>query len=79
MARTDRLLRKFLRYRYLVTMTGGDSFLGVLTDIDLQHLIIADAAQVDARGGHLRVDGQLWLPRSQVRYMQLLPLTEGAP
>lgn len=72
MARPDRLIRSALRTRYLITMTNDEAFDGVLFDADDMHLVLADASQLSRNGDRLQVDGHLWLPRFNVKYMQAL-------
>lgn len=70
MARADRLIRSHFRERYLVTLQDGTAFDGLLLDADATTIVLADAQQVAANGDRLQVDGQIWLPRSGVAYMQ---------
>lgn len=65
----DRLVRKSLRTRFVVTMRGGSSFEGLLLEVDDRTLILADAYAVDAQS-RTKVDGALYLPRGEVAYMQ---------
>jgi small nuclear ribonucleoprotein (snRNP)-like protein len=69
MARRDRLVRQALRERFIVTLRSGESFDGVLMDIDEKTLRMLDATALDGRNRAL-VDGQLYLPRDQVVYLQ---------
>jgi small nuclear ribonucleoprotein (snRNP)-like protein len=70
MRRPDRLLRDSIRSRYLVTLESDEAFDGVLIDADDMHVVLADAESVAPNGDRLKVDGQLWLPRLSIRYMQ---------
>lgn len=65
----DRLIRQALRERFVVTMSGGESFEGVLFEVDDTTLHLVDAYALD---GHTRVsvDGGLFLPRARVSYLQ---------
>jgi small nuclear ribonucleoprotein (snRNP)-like protein len=72
MSRSDRLLRRNIRKRYLVTTTTEETFSGVLVDHDEQHLVLADAKQVAISGEQLEITGQLWLPRPAIKYMQTI-------
>lgn len=67
--RRDRIVRVHLRDRFLVTLTSGDAVEGILIDADDKTLILADALHVDARS-RVSVDGQVFIPRAQVAYMQ---------
>lgn len=68
--RSDRLVKRHLRTRYLVTMASGETFEGVLIDADDQHLVLADAFLILSASERQTVDGHLWLPRPSVQYMQ---------
>lgn len=70
MPRADRLVRSHLRERYLVTLHDGTAFDGLLMDADATTIVLVDAQQVAPNGDRLQVDGQIWLPRSGVAYMQ---------
>lgn len=70
MPRADRLVRSHLRERYLVTLNDGTAFDGLLMDADATTIVLVDAQQVAPNGDRLQVDGQIWLPRSGVAYMQ---------
>lgn len=70
--RPDRLIRGMLRTRYIVTLSTEETFEGVLIDADDRHLVLADVVTLAANGDRLAVDGNLWLPRSGVKYMQTL-------
>jgi hypothetical protein len=72
MARPDRLIRSMLRTRYVATLNTEETFEGVLIDADDRHLVLADAVAIAANGDRVSVDGQLWLPRPAVKYMQHL-------
>lgn len=69
MNRRDRLVRQSLRERFIVTLTGGESFSGLLFDIDEKTLHLVDAKALDGKSS-VPVDGALFLPRDRVAYMQ---------
>ena len=69
MARTDRLIRRFLRERFIVTMTDGSTFDGLLLEVDDNTLLLVDAFALDGQT-RVSVDGDLYLPRFDVAYMQ---------
>jgi hypothetical protein len=69
MARRDQLLRRHLRERFVVTMSGGASFEGVLLEADDKTLQLVDARALDGEQ-RLVVDGAVFLPRDGVAYMQ---------
>lgn len=67
--RRDRLVRRCLRTRFVVTLTGGESFEGLLIDADDRTVVLADAFLLDGRN-RVKVDGALYLPRDRVSYLQ---------
>jgi hypothetical protein len=69
MARPDRLIRQVLRDRFVVTLRSGESFDGLLLDADDKTLHMVDAHALEANT-RLKVDGDLYLPRLEVAYMQ---------
>lgn len=70
MAHPDRLIRNAVRKRYLVTLEGDEALEGVLIDSDANHLVLADVGAMAADGARRPVDGQVWIPRARVRYLQ---------
>jgi hypothetical protein len=67
--RRDRMLRESVRDRFIVTTTSGETWDGVLREWDETHLIFVHVkAFVD--GKWVPFDGQLWLQRIAVDYMQ---------
>ncbi|HJQ00089.1 MAG TPA: hypothetical protein VJ851_00685 [Jatrophihabitans sp.] len=70
MARRDRLLRQFLRERFVVTLKNGETFDGLLDDHDESTLEFLDVHAIAAGGRRSEVDGRLYLPRAEIAYMQ---------
>jgi hypothetical protein len=68
--RRDRLIKQALRERFLITTDMEESFEAILFDHDAMHFVLADAYSISAKGDRLKIDGQLWLPRARVKYMQ---------
>lgn len=66
----SRLLRRALFERFVVTMSDGDTFEGILRSADDRHLVLLDAAPVDGEPGRRPIDGELFLPADKVRYLQ---------
>ncbi|TFB96535.1 MULTISPECIES: LSm family protein [unclassified Cryobacterium] len=65
----DRLLKQLLRERFVVTLRTGESFDGLLVDADEKTVRMVDAfALTDA--GRKVVDGELFVPRSEIVYLQ---------
>lgn len=65
----DRLLHRTLRERFVVTMKSGATFDGLLAEVDGRTIVLVKASALDENGRH-RVDGSLYLPRSDVDYLQ---------
>lgn len=74
MGRPDRLIRSKLRSRYLVSTADGEAFDGILIDADDKHLILVQVVQVAINGQRLSIDGELWIQRDRVKYMQTITL-----
>jgi len=67
--RKDRLLRDLLRDRFIVTLRSGESFDGLLMDTDESTCRLVDSYALDGKN-RVRVDGDLFVPRSEIVYMQ---------
>jgi hypothetical protein len=67
--RRDKLVRQVLRERFVATLKGGEAFEGLLLDADDKTFRFTDAHKVDGRTS-VPVDGELFLPRSDVIYLQ---------
>jgi hypothetical protein len=65
----DRLVKRALRERFVVTMTTGETFEGLLLDADEKTVTMADCYALNGNS-RLEVDGELYLPRVGVAYMQ---------
>ncbi|MEO7018336.1 MAG: hypothetical protein ABI067_17650 [Leifsonia sp.] len=66
----DRLIRKALRERFVATLRGGATFDGILTDADRNTFRFVDAYALDPKRNRVPVDGDLYLPRLEVTYLQ---------
>lgn len=69
----DRLLRKLVRERFVVTLLSGQTFSGLLDETDQAHLVLVAASSISDGSYPVNVDGQLFLPREQIAYMQRIP------
>ena len=67
--RKDRLLRQLLRERFVITLRHGESFDGLLADTDDKTVRLVDAFALDGKN-RVSVDGELFIPRGEVVYMQ---------
>lgn len=69
MAARDRLIRRSLRDRFVVTMRSGETFEGLLLDADDRTFTLGDGSVLVGRDRR-PADGLLYLPRAEVAYMQ---------
>lgn len=67
--RRDRLLRRALRERFVVTLTTGETFDGLLYEADESTLHLVDVVAI-SDAGRVKVDGGLFVPRDHVSYLQ---------
>lgn len=67
----DRLLKRLLRERFLLTLRNGEGFEGLLVAVDERTFHLANAAQV-TKTSRVEVAGDLYIPRSDVLYLQKL-------
>ena len=65
----DRMLRLQINERFLVTCTSGDTWDGQLKDVDDEHLVLRSVKALQD-GTWQPVDGEVWLPRLSISYMQ---------
>lgn len=70
MSRADRVVRRLLRTEFLVTMKTGQTWQGILLEVDDRTLVLHSAAEIQPDGTRVSADGQIYLPRSDVAYMQ---------
>ena len=69
MARRDQLIHRALLERFVVTMRSKEAFEGLLLDADDKTVVLTDASALNGRD-RVSVDGDLYLPRAEVSYMQ---------
>jgi hypothetical protein len=69
MARRDQLIQHALRERFVLTLRNGESFDGLLLDADEKTIRLGNAGALDGRNRAV-VDGELYIPRAEVVYMQ---------
>lgn len=70
MIRADRIVRNLLRTRFVVTTKQSQTFSGVLLDADDRSLRLSEVEFVSADGTSTKADGQVFIPRADVAYMQ---------
>jgi len=70
--RRDRLLRSQIHARFVVTLLDGTGVSGLLVACDESVIVLANVAYLprDARAQPLSVDGQLYIERRQIAYLQ---------
>lgn len=69
MNRRDRLLRAAHLERFVVTLTTGETFDGLLADCDDNSVKLVGAHAIsDAES--VSIDGDIYLPREKIAYMQ---------
>ena len=69
MNRRDRLLRQVHLGRFIVTLTTGETFDGLLADADDHTVKLVGAFAIDEKNRE-QVDGDLYLPREKIAYLQ---------
>lgn len=69
MLRRDRLVRQVLRERFIATLRDGQTFDGLLAEADEKTFRLVNAFAIDGKN-RAPVDGELFLPRSEVLYLQ---------
>jgi hypothetical protein len=65
----DRLLADRLHDRFVVTTATGESFDGLLIDVDDKTVVLRDASTFH-EGNRVAVDGEVVLRRDAIAYMQ---------
>lgn len=65
----DRIIRKYVRDRMVVTPKDGVIFSGILLEADGKAFCFADINVIDQNGSR-SAPGELWIDRANVAYMQ---------
>ena len=68
--RPDRIVRRQLSTRFVITMKSGQTWDALLIEADRLTLSLADVSSISSDGSRTRADGQVFLPRLDVAYMQ---------
>lgn len=68
--RANRLVADRLAVRVIVTQVDGQSFAGLIADVDDNWLLLAEAESFGPQGSRVAVDGDLLLPRDRIAYVQ---------
>lgn len=66
----ERIVRTHLRQRFVITLKSGEAFEGLVLDADSRVLVLGDA-RAHTADGPAQIDGQLFVERADVAYMQL--------
>jgi len=69
MNRRDRLLRAAHLERFVVTLTTGETFDGLLADADDNSVRLVGAHAISEKES-VSIDGEIYLPRDKIAYMQ---------
>lgn len=67
--RKDRLLRKMILERFVVTLRSGESFDGLLADADTKTIRLVSSFALSGKD-RVSVDGELFIPRNEITYLQ---------
>ena len=67
--RADRLLQHLLKERFVITLRSGESFDGLLADVDVKTVRLVNGWALDGKD-RVSVDGDLFIPRAEIIYMQ---------
>lgn len=67
--RKDRLLRKMILERFIVTLRSGESFDGLLADADTKTIRLVSSYALSGKD-RVSVDGELFIPRNEITYLQ---------
>lgn len=68
--RANRLIAERTAVRVVVTQTDGQTFAGLIADLDDRWLLLREVAQMGPQGSSVAVDGELLLPRDRIAYVQ---------
>lgn len=66
----DRVVRGLVRSQFTITTHDGQTWQGVLIEVDETTLVLRQASVIDANGQNVAADGEVLLPRLDVAYMQ---------
>lgn len=69
MGSRDKLIRRSLRERFIVTLRDGETFDGLLVEADEKTIRMANVSQI-SRQSRASVDGELFIPRADIKYLQ---------
>ncbi len=69
----DRILKQYLRRRFLITTKDDQTWSGVVLEADAFTLRLHDAELINRDQTRTKADGQVFLPRADIAYMQHAP------
>jgi hypothetical protein len=69
-AKAQQLIADRLAVRVVVTQDDGQSFAGMIADLDDGWLLLREGEQLGPQGSRVAVDGELLLPRERIAYIQ---------
>lgn len=70
LAAQDRLVRRRIRDRVIVTLKSGAAFNGVLHEVDRRTFVLRNAKALSGSDDAVPVDGELLVHRADVDYLQ---------
>lgn len=65
----DRVINYYLKDRFLISLTDGSAIEGLLLEVDEKTISLTDCFRVTIQT-RISVDGTLFIPRSNILYMQ---------
>lgn len=65
----DRLIRRRLKERIVMTLKSGEAFNGLLCEIDMKTVVLRDAKVLNGTNP-VPVDGELIVARADINYLQ---------
>lgn len=67
--RKDRILKKLILERFIVTLRTGETFDGLLADADTKTIRLVSSYALSGKD-RVSVDGELFIPRDEITYLQ---------
>lgn len=69
-AKAQRLIADRLAVRVIVTQDDGQSFAGMIADLDDGWLLLREAEHLGPQGSRVALDGELLIPRERIAFIQ---------
>jgi len=68
--RKERVLKDLLKERFIVSLVDGNAIDGLFIDADSKTMRLADCYRVTSDGTRMLLDGEMFIPRGNVTYIQ---------